>query len=40
LELEYFHGLEAANTIVNALKNAAAAGGTILVVEKVRKSGR
>jgi hypothetical protein len=40
LELEYFHGLEAANTIVNSLKNAAAAGGTILVVEKVRKSGR
>jgi hypothetical protein len=40
LEIENFIGVEEEKNVVNVLKNAAAAGGTVLVVEKVRKSGR
>ena len=40
LELESFYGLQQEKAVVSTLKNAAAVGGTILVVEKVRKSGR
>ena len=40
LELESFYGLQQEKAVVSTLKDAAAVGGTILVVEKVRKSGR
>jgi hypothetical protein len=40
LELENFNGLEDEKNVVSALKNAAAAGGTVLVVESVNKGRR
>ena len=40
LELEGFHGLYDEKKLVTSLKNAAAMGGTVLVVEKVGKSSR
>jgi hypothetical protein len=40
LQLESFYGLEEEKAVLSTLKNAAAAGGTVLVVEKIRKGGR
>jgi hypothetical protein len=40
LELEDFKGLTDEKNVVGTLKNATAKGGTVLVVEKVRKSAR
>mmetsp|Transcript_14969 Transcript_14969/g.28169 ORF Transcript_14969/g.28169 Transcript_14969/m.28169 type:complete len:138 (+) Transcript_14969:367-780(+) len=40
LELEGFIGLDKERDVINALKDAAAASGTILVVESVKKSRR
>jgi hypothetical protein len=40
LELQSFQGLEAERSVITALKEAAAGGGTVLVVESVGKSKR
>lgn len=40
LELEGFIGLDKERDVINALKDAAAASGTVLIVESVKKSRR